>query len=163
MQLAEGTQQLWQTRAGNARKAADAQRARAWVILLGGLLQERVARADHILNIRQQLLARVRQADALTVALEQRTADFSLQFVDQVRHGELRVAKLGRRLAEAAAFHRRKQCPQFSVVHMLPPFYHSFFIIPRICSTQPIKFSDPCHLLFSYPHEQLSFLIYQKE
>nr|DAF15112.1 MAG TPA: hypothetical protein [Bacteriophage sp.] len=46
---------------------------------------------------------------------------------------------------------------------MLPPFYHSFFIIPRIYSTQPIKFSDPCHLLFSYPHEQVSFLNYQKE
>ena len=68
----------------HARKAADAQRACARVVLLGGLLQERVARADHILNIGQQVLARARQADALTVALEQRTADFGLQFVDQV-------------------------------------------------------------------------------
>ena len=66
--------------------------------------------------------ARVRQADALAVALEQRTADLGLQFVDQVRHGGLRVAQPGRRLAEAAAFDRREQCPQFSVVHMLPPF-----------------------------------------
>ena len=72
------------------------------------------------------MLARVRQADALTVTLEQRTADFGLQFVDQVRHGGLGVAQLGRRLTEAAAFDCRQQCPQFSIVHMLPPFYHFF-------------------------------------
>ena len=73
------------------------------------------------------MFARVCQADALTAALEQRTADLGLQFVDQVRHGGLGIAQPGRRLAEAAAFDRREQCPQFSVVHMLPPLPESFF------------------------------------
>ena len=121
---AEGTQQLRQAGARNARKAADAQRALARVALLGGLLQEGVARADHVLNIGQQLPARVRQADALTVTLEQRTADFRLQFVDQMCHCGLGIAQLCRRFAEAAAIDRRQQGAKFTVVHTLPPYLH---------------------------------------
>ena len=121
---AEGTQQLRQARARNARKTADAQRALARVALLGGLLQEGVARADHVLNIGQQLPARVRQADALTVTLEQRTADFRLQFVDQMCHCGLGIAQLRRRFTEAAAIDRRQQGAKFTVVHTLPPYLH---------------------------------------
>lgn len=70
------------------------------------------------------LLERVRQADALTVTLEQRTADFRLQFVDQMCHCGLGIAQLRRRFAEAAAIDRRQQGAKFTVVHTLPPYLH---------------------------------------
>ena len=117
VQLAEFGQQRRKPRPGDTGKAADAQDVVVGFPLQRRLLPQRIAGAEIVLNIGQQVLALLREPDAVAAAGQQGAAQLGLQLVDQMCHGRLGIAQLRRRFSEAAALHRCQQCPQLFVVH----------------------------------------------
>ena len=117
MLLAEPPQQLRQPGPGDAGKAADAQGAAVGLALLLRLPPQGVAGVDDTLDIGQQMLPLLRQADALAAAQQQRTAQLRLQLADQMGHGRLGIPQLNGSFAKAAALHRGQQRPQLAIIH----------------------------------------------
>ena len=122
MQLAEFLQQIRQAGAGDAGKAADPQAAAVQLTLHLRFATQGVAGADHLVDIGQQMLPLLRQADAVAAAQQQRAAQLGLQLVDQVGHGGLRISQLRGRLAEASALYGGQQGAQLVVIHREPHF-----------------------------------------
>ena len=117
MLLAELPQQLRQLGTGNAGKTPDPQGAAVRLPLCLRLLPQGVAGGDNAVDIGEQTLALLRQADALAAAQQQRAAKLRLQLADQMRHGGLGISQLCGGLSKAAALYGCQQRPQLTIIH----------------------------------------------
>ena len=160
MLLAEFSQQLRQAGAGNAGKAADAQGTAIDLPLLLRLVPQGVAGVDDALDIGQQMLPLLRQADALAAAQQQRTAQLRLQLADQMGHGRLGIPQLRGGLPKAAALYGRQQRPQLAIIHRNLTFdiLHNYFRSIFQYITIPCRFQqDFCQFSAYYIQFSVKF------